>query len=251
MNRITPARPRNWLTNTLQIPQPHNLCPVGDEDWVKFTTVAGVTYTIAAQNLGLHADPLLYLFNTCTGVAQYGTGPNIVWRSPASGVAYVKVVHRQPTYGPLSDYDLTLSANTSGLYDLYEPDDACAAARDLPTDGSHQTHYFQSSGDVDWVKFPIGSGQTAVLIANNVGPGVNPQVQVYNSCEQTFGEPIAFGPSAQLDSGSGGMFYAQMTNQNAGVYGSTAFYDVSLTLTGCAPDGAKNRMTPWPRRKPS
>ena len=119
----------------------------------------------------------------------------------------------------------------------------CAAARDLPPDGSHQTHYFQASGDVDWVKFPIGSGQTAVLIANNVGPGVSPQVQVYNSCEQIFGDPIAYGPSAQLDSGSGGMFYAQVTNQNAGVYGSTAFYDVSLTLTGCTPDGAESDDT--------
>ena len=119
----------------------------------------------------------------------------------------------------------------------------CAAARDLPPDGSHQTHYFQTSGDVDWVKFPIGSGQTAVLIANNVGPGVSPQVQVYNSCEQIFGDPIAYGPSAQLDSGSGGTFYAQVTNQNAGVYGSTAFYDVSLTLTGCTPDGAESDDT--------
>ena len=113
-----------WLTNTVQIPQHHTLCPVGDEDWVKFTAAAGVTYTIAAQNLGQHADPLLYLFNNCAGVAQYGTGSNIVWRSPTSGVAYVKVVHRQPTYGPLNDYDLTLSANTTGLYDLYEPDDS-------------------------------------------------------------------------------------------------------------------------------
>jgi len=231
-----------WLTNTLQIPQSHTLCPMGDEDWVKFTTVAGVTYTIQATNLGAHADPLLYLFNSCNGVAQYGTGASIVWRSPTSGAAYVKVMHRLPTYGPLNNYDLTLSANTTSLYDLYEPDDSCAAARDLPIDGSHQTHYFQASGDVDWVKFPIGSGQTAVLIADNVGPGVSPHVQVYNSCEQTFGEPIAFGPSAQFDSGSGGMFYAQITNQGTGV-GSTAFYDVSLTLTGCTPDGAENDNT--------
>lgn len=232
----------NWLTNTQQISQPHTLCPVGDEDWVKFTTLAGVTYTLQATNLGLHADPLLYLYPSCSSAGQFGTGPSIVWRSPTSGAAYVRVVHRQATYGPLNNYALTLSANTTGLYDLYEPDNTCAAARDLPTDGTHQTHYFQASGDVDWVKFPIGSGQTAVLIADNTGPNVSPHVQVYNSCEQTFGEPIAYGPSAQVDSGSGGLFYAQIINQQTGT-GPTAFYDVSLSLSGCTPDGAENDNT--------
>ena len=227
-----------WLTNTLGLPQHHTLCPMGDEDWVRFSTIAGVTYTLEAKNLGLHADPLLSLLNGCGGVAQFGTGPSIVWRSLTSGIAYVKVAHRLSTYGPLTGYDLTLTANTSGLYDVYEPDDTCTSARDLPTDGSRQTHYFQSATDVDWVKFPIDSGQTAVVIADNPGPGVSPRVQVYNSCEQIFGEPVAYGPQAQVETGSDGLFYAQVINQNAGVSGQTAFYDLSMALTGCAPDSA-------------
>lgn len=149
-----------------------------------------------------------------------------MWRSPASGTAYVKVVHRQPTYGPLNTYYSTLSANTTGLYDLYEPDDAGPAARDLPVDGSRQTHYFQANGDVDWVKFSIGSGQTAVSIAIRSGRA-SVRACKCRPVRENIGEPLAFGPTAQLDSDSGGLFYAQITNQAAGVYGPTAFYDVS------------------------
>jgi hypothetical protein len=226
-----------WFTNTIGISQHHTLCPSGnidDEDWIKFATVAGITYTVEAKNLDLFADPLIYLMDSCGSVAQFGTGPRIVWRSPTSGVAYVRVIPRQTPNGPLTDYDLAITADNSGVYDLYEPDNTCATARDLPTTGARQTHYFQTQGDQDWVKFPVSGGQSAILVVDQTGSGVSPQVSLYNSCEQTFGEPLT--PTGQFSSGSGGMFYAQVINQNAGVYGPSAFYDLSLTITGCAAD---------------
>ena len=50
-----------WVTNTQGLfPQAHTLWPQGDDDWVKFSAVAGVSYTIQATNLETHADPQLY-----------------------------------------------------------------------------------------------------------------------------------------------------------------------------------------------
>ena len=232
-----------WITNTVGITQHHTLCPVDDEDWVKFSAVAGITYTIEATNLGMHADPLLYLYNTCGGLSQYGTGARIVWRAPASGLYYVQVVHRQETYGPLADYDLTITADSSGVYDPYEPDDTCAAARDIPTDGTRQTHCFQAANDQDWVKFPVHSGETYILLADNTGPGVSPQVSLFSFCGQAFGEPLAQGQQVEFDSGSGGMLYARVVNQNPDIYGPDAFYDLSVTVIVCAADGYEDDDT--------
>jgi hypothetical protein len=163
--------------------QSRTLCPVGDQDWVKFTALGGVTYVISATNLGAHADPLLYLYPTCGSLAQFGTGPRIDWVAPASGVYYVQIRHRQETYGPLAGYDLGIAA-TGGPADVYEPDDNCATARDIRTDGTRQTHLFQAVGDQDWVKFTVNSGETFSIVADNVGAGVSPLVSLYSSCDQ-------------------------------------------------------------------
>jgi hypothetical protein len=225
-----------WITNTVGIPQHHTLWPVGDADWVKFSAVAGVTYTIEAKNLGIHANPVLYLYTSCGSLWQFGTGSKIVWQAPASGVYYVEVADGSPTHGPMTGYDLSVSADSTGLYDPYEPDGTCMAARDISTDGAPQTHFFQVVGDEDWVKFPMQSGETYVVVAGAPGPNVSPQVALYNSCGMTFGAPMAQGPSPQVESAAPGVLYARATNLGTG-FGPTAHYDLSVSAITCVPDG--------------
>ena len=118
-----------WQNNTDGVPQHRTLCPVGDVDWIKFTAVSGVSYTVQANNLGTHADPLLSLYRTCGGELLAGPGRSWEWRAPSSGVYYVRVVHRQADYGPLASYDLVINSQ-GGTQDEYEPDDDCSLARD-------------------------------------------------------------------------------------------------------------------------
>ena len=145
-------------------------------------------------------------------LAQFGTGPRIDWRAPSSGLYYVWAADGDAKQGPLTGYSLTVSADTSGLYDPYEPDDTCTAARDISTDGAPQTHYFQTVGDVDWVKFPIVGGETYVVVADTPGPGVSPNVALYGSCAADFGGPMAQGGSPEVESTVPGVLYARATN---------------------------------------
>jgi len=226
-----------WLTEG--VTQTHTLCPEGDEgdeDWVKFTAIGGVTYTIEAANLGAHADPLLYLYETCGGLYQFGTGPLIEWQAPASGVYYVQVEHRQQTHGPLANYDLVLSAG-GGPGDLYEPDDTCAMARDIPTDGSRQTHLFQAAGDQDWVKFAVNSGETFAIIADNTGSGVNPLISLYSSCGQALSNYVNQSGQLTTTAPAGQTYYAQVVNQDSETYGPGAHYDLSVMVIPCVADG--------------
>jgi hypothetical protein len=227
-----------WITNTVGIPQSHTLCPAGEEDWAKFTAIGGVTYTIEATNLGAHADPLLYLYNTCNSPSQFGDGPGIEWVAPASGVYYVRVEDNALEHGPLAGYDLVVNA-TGGLNDLYEPDDTCTTARDIPTDGSRQTHYFQAANDQDWVKFSVQSGETLAVVADNVGVGVNPLIFLYSSCGQAFGAHVAESEDGHVETHApvGQTYYAKVVNQDPDTYGPEAHYDLRVEASACVMDG--------------
>ena len=215
--------------------QRHTLCPVGDQDWIKFTATGGVTYTVAATNLGPHADPLVALYPSCSGLSQFGTGPRFDWYAPASGVYYAQVKNRTDTYGPLATYDLGITV-ASAPADVYEPDDSCATARDIRTDGVRQSHLFQAIGDHDWVKFSVGSGETFSVVADNTGPGVSPLIALYSSCDQAPAGPLAQGSQVQTAAGAGQTYYAKAVNQNAAVYGPAARYDLAVRTIPCVAD---------------
>ena len=227
--------------------QDRTLCPVGDEDWIKFTAIAGTTYTVAATDLGMHAVPLLSLYKTCGDLSQFGTGPQFQWFAPASGVYYVQVRHHDDTYGPLANYKLRITAGP-GSGDAYEPDDTCAAARDIATDGSRQTHLFQGPGDQDWVKFSIETGDSFQVLADNPGQGVSPLISVYASCDQTASTPLAQDSAEVVASaltaadGVAGStqttqtYYAKVVNGNTNVYGPEAHYDLRVQAIPCPAD---------------
>ena len=232
-----------WITNTAGIAQRHSLWPVGDTDWVKFSAVAGVTYTIEAKNLGVHANPELSIFSSCSSWWPLPKARKLVWQAPANGLYYVEIDDGSSTHGPLADYDLAITADDGGLYDPYEPDDTCMAARDINTDGQRQTHFFQVAGDQDWVKFPMQSGETYVVVADVPGPNVSPQVALFGSCGGAFGAPMAQGASPQVESASAGVLYARATNLGTGA-GPTAHYDLSVNAITCLPDGQEEDDLP-------
>ena len=216
--------------------QQHTFCPVGDEDWIKFSALGGITYTIEAANLGVHADPVLSLYNSCAGLSEFGTGPSIEWFAPTGGIYYIQARDRQETYGPLATYNLVITASTASG-DIYEPDGDCTLARDITTDGTRQSHLFQEMGDQDWVRFAVNSGETFSIVADNVSVGVNPLVSLHSSCGQTLGQPLQQLGQIQAAAITGQTYYASVANQNPNVYGPDVHYDLSVTAIPCVADG--------------
>ena len=221
--------------HTIDATTHHTLCPTGDEDWIKFTATGAFTYTISATHLEPHSDPVFWLYNACGGQPTTGGGPNLSWYAPSSGIYYLQILHRRETYGPLTGYDLSITG-TAGAGDTYEPDNTCAMARDIRTDGVRQTHIFQVAGDQDWVKFTVGSGETLAIVADHVGPGVNPLISLHNTCDQFNSAAIAQGSPIQKTASTAQTFYAKAINANAQVFGPTARYDLSVNALPCGGD---------------
>ena len=209
-----------------------------DEDWVKFTAFAGVTYTLATANVGVHAAPVIELRNACGGPVQANDPNQVTWQAPATGVYFAHLTSAGGVQGPLTAYNLTLSSST-GVTDNYEPDNSCAMARDIATGGTRQTHLFQTPGDEDWVKYPVDAGDSFFIVADNTTPGVSPVVTVFASCDQVPANN-SLGPSgAQVSQNSptAAVYYVRICNQNPGTFGANARYDLSVTVSACSSDG--------------
>jgi len=216
--------------------QTHNLCPVGDVDWVKFQATAGVTYTIEASNVGADAEIILWLYDECGGAPSFGTGARIVWQAPQSGTYYVKGEHHDEEYGPDTGYELSVTAGTDCPGDVYEPDDTCALARDIPTDGTRQTHLFCWAGDQDWVKFLVRSGISYLIVADNPGLDAEPILALHDTCQAE--PPLGYGQQISWTAPTDGVYYVQVMNHDPEVYGPATHYDLRVEEAGgCQEDG--------------
>lgn len=83
--------------------QTHNFSSQADEDWIKFTAQAGITYTLTTSELSISADTYLFLFDTdgATVLAsnddyQGSLASQIVWSAPADGEYYLLVKQWNP-----------------------------------------------------------------------------------------------------------------------------------------------------------
>lgn len=225
--------------------QGHSFChaqnkQLPDEDWVKFTTFTGLTYTLTAVGQGAHADPQIVLCTTDCNNPLAGPASQVTWPSAGAGVYYARIVNGSggPNPGPLTAYSLTLTAAT-GLTDPYEPDDTCASARDIATNGARQSHLFQKLNDADWVRFTIQAGQTFALVTDNPGPGVHPVVSLFSSCTKARDRSVAITSDTgrvELNAPATQTYFVRTVNQNPNIFGATASYDIHVLASNCTAD---------------
>jgi len=226
--------------------QSHTFChpqnkQLPDEDWVKFTTYTGLTYTLQAVAQGAHANPQVIICGADCSQPLAGPDNMAVWQASGSGLYYARIVNGeagQPNPGPLTAYSLTLSAAT-GLTDAYEPDDRCTAARDIPTNGSWQSHLFQKPEDQDWIRFTVKAGQSFSLHTDNLGAGSKPVLCLYDSCTKARDRSVALESvtgQLQLSAPADQAYVVQITNQNPNRYGADASYDVQVLASDCSGD---------------
>lgn len=233
-------------TNGLQ--QIRNLCPVGDEDWAKFTATAGITYTVATSNTGVDADTVLAVYNQCnqppasTSDPAFGNGAQLVFQAPTTGTYYVRVKHHNATYGQNASYQLSVTGATDCAGDTFEQDNSCSAARDVTVGGPLQRRRFCASQDADWIKFPASSGATYAITPTLVGPDAHPQLTVLDQCgAQT---PVTQGQNLQWTAAADQTYYIGIQNQNPDIFGPTTNYDLRVQMTACAPDDFEGDNTP-------
>jgi hypothetical protein len=118
--------------------------------------------------------------------------------------------------------------------DTYEPDNECAAAREIAADGATQIRNFSPVGDVDWAKFPVTAGNIYTVTATGAGAQAMPAVELTDQCPHT-SAPI-FGATTRIVflAPATGWYYAKITNDFDAADPFEASYLLNVLETGMA-----------------
>ncbi len=126
--------------------------------------------------------------------------------------------------------------------DDYEPDNTCANAGTILSDGTIQQHTFTTATDVDWVQFDATKDETYLIEAYApTHSQADVILQVYTSCDNTYGSydpTFSSGVKMQLIAPATGPIFLRMVNQNPDVYGEDVAYNVSVRRLTSGDTGA-------------
>lgn len=129
--------------------------------------------------------------------------------------------------------------------DNYEPDDDCANASTISTDGTVQYHTFDRAGDTDWVRFDATAGTTYLIDA--IPPArsrADLQLDVHAACgsnpQQSQSHTFSNGIHQEIPARSNGPIYLKFSDKNPGAGGSGLSYNVSVqNLLRNKPEGVR------------
>ncbi|MEM7129113.1 MAG: pre-peptidase C-terminal domain-containing protein [Chloroflexota bacterium] len=211
--------------------QKHNLFrenDLSDSDWIKFDAKAGITYFARAIAEGDDADLMMEIHAECGGLPSMGNDAEIEFTPLHDSTYYLKIGHRNDTYGPDNDYRFVITSD-SGCVKLKEPNDSCVLAREL-TLGVPQEQSFCTPGDPDWAYFSVQAGAKYKLTATETGAKANVHLSIYGSCSDVFNTDT--GQELEFIAPSTGLYYVKAANQNATIHGADTTYNLTVERVG-------------------
>ena len=160
--------------------QNHTIHAAGDVDWVKFTIGAAGASNVRVETSGASGDTHMWLFgpnNSSTLVAydnDSGTGSfSLITKATLAPGTYYLGIRENGDNATIAAYTVQVNwtAASGPVPDAYEFDGNAASAKDI-ANGQTQNHTMHVAGDVDWVKFTVGSaGATSVRVETGGASG--------------------------------------------------------------------------------
>lgn len=161
--------------------QLHRFCQTIDQDWVKFTVAANVSYRISTYGLSVYNDTILDVYrNAGTTLLRTNDdddngsyGSTVIFTPSAAGTYYARV---RPGVGAggSSSYTYYLRITSfSNPCNFYEADNTPATATFFGV-GTTQSRALCAAADKDFVRFKVKAGQTLRLETLDLGVGATP-----------------------------------------------------------------------------
>jgi hypothetical protein len=101
-------------------PQLHTFHVAGDNDWIRFNTVADARYVIEVIHTGPLAEPAVSLHNACSDPSpitgdNFGHDTRLVWTPTLSGPYYLRIRNHEPNdFGADASYSVSVRTVTAG-----------------------------------------------------------------------------------------------------------------------------------------
>jgi len=119
------------------------------------------------------------------------------------------------------------------VQDSYEPDDTCAEARAISTDGVVQPHTFHTARDVDWISFSATSDNEYIIEAlTSLHSEADVVLELYDRCDAVpnDGQNNSFSPDVRLrfNAPTSNTYYIKLTNTDLETGGPNVTYDLSV-----------------------
>jgi len=128
--------------------------------------------------------------------------------------------------------------------DTFEPDNNCAEAKEIATDGTVQTHNFNTATphDEDWVKFQAQAGAVYTITAAGVEDAALPSFEVWSECAMP---PTSFGTVAYMVyiSPKNAPVYVRLTNDSASYSADKMGYRLTVVGAGESQIGLTPQIT--------
>ncbi len=231
--------------------QRHNFHTSGDQDWVVFQALQGVSYILSTSQLATRADTVLELFdNNGTTLLAFnddadGYASRIVWAAPSTGTYRARVRQFNASiFGANTDYTLSLMGSNDG----YEPDNLISQARSISVNSSsNQVHNFHIPGDYDWVAFNAQPDTIYTIETLNLGMCNDTVLDLYNASGTLLANNDDYNGLASRivwNSSSSGALYVRVRHYSSTTYGSCASYELrvqsisNVTIDAFEPDGS-------------
>ena len=125
---------------------------------------------------------------------------------------------------------------------FYEPNDNCAQAQPVGSDGIPQRHRFEDLADVDWVRFDVIANEQYLIEAQGLDDSpVDITIQLYATCTNQSGPPSnpSFSPAVrvQFKATDTGTLYLRLQNDNTAVAANQPYRLTVRRLTAATQTG--------------
>jgi PKD repeat protein len=161
-----------------------------DADWFTFQATAGVSYTVRTEDLQIHADTVITLYDgTCTTLLRTNDDLSNILNSRASQVAWladttgplrILVRSYEPeTFGPDTGYSLVVYDEDHPAPPIQDVPDFCSAAHSIPI-GQFYAEDFDYVNDNDWFVFDVAAGRTYTITTSNLAARANTVLELWS-----------------------------------------------------------------------
>ena len=218
--------------------QSHNICPKGDEDWVKIEATKGTTFTVETLDLAKDADSYLCIFDrsgnklNCDRDNGAGPGSRVIMKNVSDDIFYARISdENSDVAGSTTEYKLRAYTSRTRIADSHEPDNTQEQAKEITTDGTAHVHNIHVADDTDWLKF-TATADSYVIKTKQVGAEGDTELALFNGNGDLLEQNDDFTEDSSSQIGyeftEAGQYFLRVRLYNPTNFGSGTEYEVTV-----------------------